>query len=429
MGAKPGEPLIIQPTGPIRAAIEAPPSKSLTIRALAAAALAGGRSIIRRPLACDDTDRMAAGIDALGFAVSRSPGTIEVEGLGGIVPAAGVDLDLGDAGTPMRLLTAICCLGRGRFVLDGSDRMRRRPMGDLIRALASLGIGIRSVRGDGSPPIAVEAAGFPGGPVRLEGSVSSQFLSALLMIGPCGTSDLEIDLEGDPVSRPYVDLTIGMMRRFGARVEKEGSRFRVAAGRPYEKSDIFIEGDASSASYWFAAAAVTGGIVRVTGIPSGSEQGDLRFLEALESMGCDVRRGEDDAEVRGGPLTGIDADLGDMPDVAPTLASAALFAEGPTTVRGVAHLRHKESDRIEGIAACARALGARVETRNDGFVIHPPAGGVRGGDVDPRGDHRLAMAFAIAGLRAEGVRILDPGCVSKSYPDFFDRLRDLIGSR
>ncbi len=424
---EPGQPVAILPSGPLDAEVEAPPSKSLTIRALATAALAAGRSALRRPLLSDDTERMTRALGTLGIETSRRGSSMIVVGRGGGLPVEGAALDLGHAGTPLRLLTAICCLGRGRFVLDGSPRMRQRPMADLIEALASLGVHIVSMNSDGCPPVEIRACGLSGGRVRLRGSVSSQFLSALLIVGPCACSGLEIEVDGTLVSRPYVDLTIQVMESFGARIERDGFRwFRAEAGHPYQARVFPVEGDASSASYFFAAAAVTGGRVRVSGIPYGSSQGDLGLLDLLEEMGCRVDRRPTTIEVVGvGPLAGIDADLTDLPDMAPTLAVMALFAGSPTTLRGVGHLRFKESDRIERVAACVRALGGAADTGADWLRIRPPAAGqsgLRGADIDPRDDHRIAMAFSVAGLAVPGVRILDPGCVTKSFPGFFDHL-------
>ncbi len=423
--------MIITPLGPVDGRVQAPPSKSLTIRALAAAALARGRSALRDPLFSDDTFLMARALDELGITAQKREASMLVEGRGGRIPARGAALDLGNAGTPLRLLTAICCLGRGRYRIDGSARMRQRPLTHLIEALDSMGVLITSVGGNGCPPVEILADGYPGGRVRMAASVSSQFVSALLMAAPHGAADLDLEVDGEPVSAPYIDLTVQVMEAFGAVVERDGyRRFRVAAGTGYEARVYPVEGDASSASYFFAAAAVTGGRVMVTGIPTGSAQGDLRFLDLLEAMGCRVERTPDGFTVEGGALRGIDADLGNCPDVAPTLACVSLFAEGPTTMRRVAHLRVKETDRIETTAACVRALGGTAEARPDTLTVTPPGGGRRalhGAAIDPAGDHRIAMAFAVAGLEIDGVRILDPDCVTKSFPGFFDRLGDLTG--
>lgn len=421
----------IVPSGPVDGEIQAPPSKSLTIRGLAAAALASGRSALREPLVADDTRRMADALERLGIRITRRGGSMIVEGAGGAIQARGASLDLGHAGTPLRLLTAICCLGSGRFLLDGSARMRQRPVADLIEALRALGVLITSLNGDGCPPVEIVADGFRGGAARLRGDVSSQYLSALLMIGPCAAEDLTISLDNPPVSRPYVDLTLQVMEAFGAAVERTGyTRFRVAAGHGYEARVFPVEGDASSASYFFAAAAITGGRVRVTGIPPSSRQGDLVFLDLLETMGCRVARGPSGLTVEAGPLRGIDTDLSGAPDLAPSLAAVALFAEGPTRLRGVAHLRQKESDRMETVAACVRSLGGTAEIGPAELIVRPPPGGrssLRGASIDPREDHRIAMAFAVAGLAVPGISILNDGCVAKSFPDFFDRLRDLTG--
>ena len=434
----PSAPLLITPAGPVDAEVQVPPSKSLTIRALAAAGLAAGRTAVRRPLFSDDTYLMAHALTMLGIPVRRRGSSVVVDGKGGVIRVPPEPLNLGDAGTPLRLLTAICSLGRGRFVLDGSQRMRQRPMHDLIEALSSVGVTITSMNTGaqaGCPPIELVAGGFPGGLIQIKGELSSQYLSALLMAAPYGATDLELEVAGRLVSRPYVDLTIQVMEAFGARVDRqEFRRFRVHAGIPYQPRVYPIEADASSASYLFAAAAIAGGRIRVTGIPADSRQGDLRFLEFLERMGCQVTRAEQWMEVSqnvGATLDGIDADLSDCPDVGPTLAAVAIFARGPTMIRGVSHLRAKESDRIESIAACARALGARVDVSSEILVVQPPPGGrrgLRGTDIDPQRDHRIAMAFALTGLIIPGVRILDPGCVNKSYPGFFDQLRSLTPS-
>ncbi|HKY31149.1 MAG TPA: 3-phosphoshikimate 1-carboxyvinyltransferase [Candidatus Polarisedimenticolia bacterium] len=425
--------MLIPSGGVVDAEVAAPPSKSLTIRALAAAALADGRSALRRPLFSDDTFAMASALAALGIESARRGGSLMVEGRGGLIPSSGAVLDLGDAGTPLRLLTALCCLGRGRFVLDGSERMRQRPIGDLVEALRQLGVPILTLHGNDCPPVELVAGGFPGGSCRLRGEASSQFLSALLMAGPCGARDLTVTVEGELVSRPYVDLTLRMMADFGASVEQQAGRvFHVRAGIPYQPRMIPIEADASSASYFFAAAAVTGGRIAVTGIPRDSAQGDLAMLPILEAMGCAVRRRGTAIEVIGGSLRGVDADLADAPDLVPTVAAVALFAEGPSTLRRIGHLRWKESDRIEATAACARALGAAAVAEEARLTIVPPGAGragLRGAAIDPRGDHRLAMAFTVAGLAVPGVVITDPSCVSKSFPDFFDVLLPLVSGR
>lgn len=420
----------IATTGPVNGRVKAPASKSLTIRALAAAALARGASTLHGPLLADDPLLMVSALRLLGIPVTPTPDTISrpafsILGCGGVLPSQGASLDLGNAGTPLRILAGLCTLGRGRFVLDGSERMRQRPAGHLVEALRSLGVAIAATGADGCPPLVIEADGFPGGHVRLRGSASSQYLTSLLMTAPCGAADLRIEIDGPLVSRPYIDLTLSVMEEFGVTVRREGEGYLVRPA-PYQPRDIVIEGDASSASYLFAAAAITGGRVEVAGIPPSSRQGDLRFLDLLEAMGCRVTRGESALTVEGsGSLRGIDVDLAETPDIVPTLAAVALFAGGRTTIGNIAHLRLKETDRIETVAACARALGATVTNGAGHLVIEPPPSGragLHGGVIDPAGDHRLAMAFAVAGLAIDGVTILDPECVSKSFPGFFDVL-------
>lgn len=424
--AGPG-PVRIERSRPLDVTVRVPASKSLTNRALATAALARGTSDLRNPLHADDTRLMAGAVETLGMPVEQREDAWLVHGSGGSIPADGASLHLGNAGTAMRFLTPVVALGRGRFVLDGTERMRERPMGDLLDALNSLGVRARSINGNGCPPVEIDADGLAGGEVTLRGGISSQFLSGLLLASPCAREALTIRLDGPLVSRPYVQLTLDVMRRFGAGFEEEGPEvYRARAGTGYQGREFIVEGDASSACWWFAAAAVTGGRARVLGIPRDSHQGDLGYLGLLEEMGCRTSRveveGEEAIQVEGGSLRGIDADLGDMPDTAPALGAVALFASSPTRVRGAAHLRAKESDRIAGLAAGLSALGARTEEHRDGLTIRPgPLGPAR---LDPLEDHRLAMAFAVAGLGIGGVEIQDPGCVAKSYPGFFDVLRE-----
>jgi 3-phosphoshikimate 1-carboxyvinyltransferase len=426
--SEPGGPtaVTIPSARPIDATIRVPSSKSLTNRALAAAALARGTSLVRTPLRADDTLLMAAALRELGIAVEEAGRDWRVTGCTGRIPAESARLFLGNAGTAMRFLTPVVALGQGRFELDGSERMRQRPMGDLLAALGALGIDARASRGNDCPPIQVEGRGLPGGEVTLRGSVSSQFLSGLLLASPCAREKLRVRVEGPLVSRPYVALTLDVMRRFGALFEEEGPEAFVARPTGYSACEYTVEGDASSACWWFAAAAVTGGRARVEGIPADSKQGDLGFLRLVEEMGCGVSRrsekGREVIEVVGGPLHGVEADLQDMPDTAPALGAVALFASSPTRIKGAAHLRAKESDRIAGLAAGLAALGAGTEEHDDGLTIRP--GTPRSATVDPLDDHRLAMSFAIAGLRIGGVEILNPGCVSKSYPGFFEELRN-----
>ena len=418
--------LAIEPSGPVRGTVTPPGSKSYTNRALLVAALARGTSTITNVLDADDTRYMAQALLRLGLPVEAdfASGRCLVHGKGGEIPAREADLYVGNAGTAMRFLTALVSLGHGRYRLDGDERMRERPIGDLLRALATLGVRASGEgRGGECPPVVIEAAGLAGGEVHLPGSVSSQFFSALLMVGPYARSPVTIHVDGPLVSSGYVDMTRATMEAFGVAVDRlDDTRLLVPTGR-YEARQYAVEADASSASYFFAAAAVTGGRVRVEGLDARSLQGDVHFVDVLEEMGCEVSRGEGFIEVAGGPLRGGTWDMTAMPDAVPTLAAVACFAEGPTTVTHVAHLRYKETDRLRALATELERLGARVRETDDGLCLEP--GPLRGAEVRTYGDHRMAMSLALVGLQVAGVSIQDPGCVSKSYPRFFEDLKQI----
>ena len=429
-----------QPDRPIRTVrrvqgrVAAPPSKSATQRALIAAALAPGRSHLRHPLLSDDSRHLIAALDAVGIAArvvgAGDAAVVEVEGRGGEIPAKKAEVSVGNAGTAMRFLTALLALGRGNYIIDGDARMRQRPIGDLLEALRALGAAAESVRGNACPPVRV-GGGLRGGTTRLRGSTSSQYLSAILLAAPAVPGGVRVEVKGPLVSRPYVRLTIDVMRRFGAEVQTapdgpDPNVFVVPPGRPYKACDLEIEGDYSSASYFFAAAAVTAGRVRVDRLDPNSSQGDAQFLRLLEQMGCWVETGESWVSVQGPEtLLGIDVVCRGMPDIVPTLAVVALFARGPTRISGVPHLKVKESDRIAAVVAEISRMGGAATPAPDGLTIGPrPLHGAR---IETYSDHRMAMAFAVAGLRVPGVVITDPGCVSKSFPGFwgrFDRLAE-----
>lgn len=414
---------------PLRTAPDAdvpvPGSKSLTNRALVVAALAEGTSRLTNALFADDTAVMVEALRRLGFAVEVDPValTMTVEGRGGIIPEPAADLDAGGAGTAARFLTAMVALGRGRYRIDGDARMRERPIQDLLDALAMLGAAATAT--GGAPPVVVEARGLRGGRAVVRGEVSSQFLSALLLAAPHADGDVEILVEGHLVGAPYVEMTLAVMEAFGVVVERDDlRRFLVRVGQRYRARAYAVEPDASGAAYFFAAAAVTGGRVRVPGLGAGSLQGDARFPDLLEAMGCRVERAADHLEVRGtGTLRGLDADLGQMSDQTMTLAAVAPFAHGPTRIRGVAHIRHQESDRLAATATELRRIGQVVTEHADGLAITPQP--VRPAVIQTYGDHRIAMAFSVTGLRADGIAIADPACVRKTFPDFFDRLERL----
>jgi 3-phosphoshikimate 1-carboxyvinyltransferase len=422
----------IQPTRrPANAACFPPGSKSITNRALVIAALAGRPCLLANALHSEDTEVMVEGLHRLGFVVRPDwpNGAVHIGQRPGdrLVPATEADLFCANSGTTMRFLTALAALGQGRYRLDGVPRMRQRPIQDLLDALGALGCAARSEAGDGCPPVVVEAAGLPGGTVRVKGDVSSQFLSALLMAAPYATRRVVLEVDGPLVSRPYVDMTVRMLHHWRLRVaEPEEGRFVVPRDqRPDVAFGLYeVEPDASAASYFFAAAAITGGQVTVPGLSKHALQGDVRFVDVLERMGC-ARVGPctTDTTLRGAALHGIDVGMSDISDTVMTLAVVALFAEGPTTIRNVAHIRHKETDRLAALATELRKLGARVEERADGLTITP--GPLHGATLDTYDDHRMAMSLALVGLRVPGVVINNPGCVAKTYPGFWDDLEKL----
>jgi 3-phosphoshikimate 1-carboxyvinyltransferase len=338
-----------------------------------------------------------------------------------------VELFLGNAGTAMRPLTAVLAAGRGTFVLRGVARMHERPIGDLVTGLEQLGARVTCLEHAGYPPLRIDAAGLPGGIARISGATSSQFLSALLLAAPLARRSVTIEITDRLVSEPYVEMTLALIARFGVTVRRSGAlRFTVAAGQRYRSPGrVLVEGDASSATYFLAGAAITGGKVRVEGCGSDSIQGDARFAEVLQRMGARTRFEPAAIEVQGdGPLRGIDADLTAMPDAAMTLAVVALFARGPTTLRGIANWRVKETDRMAAVSSELGKLGARTEVGSDTLVVHPPAR-IRSASIATYDDHRMAMAFSLAACGGEPIVIENPACVAKTFPEYFDKLAHL----
>jgi 3-phosphoshikimate 1-carboxyvinyltransferase len=412
---------------PVDATVELPGSKSYTNRALLIAALAEGRSVIRRALFSDDTRAMHGALSALGIKVEAEPDAeiYTVEGQGGRIPASTAELFVGNAGTAARFLTAAVALGHGRYVVDGVPRMRQRPIGPLLEALGQLGVSARAEFANDCPPVIVETNGLSGGVARVRGDISSQYISALLLAGPYAASGLELQIQGEMVSAPYIDMTIGIMADFGVQVERLSERcFRTGPGHRYQGLIYDVEPDASNASYFFAAAAVTGGRVRVPHLGRGSAQGDLGLLEVLERMGCTVLRETDGIEVRGpAQLRAVEANFTRMGDVATTLAAIAPFADGPVTIRGVAQTHYEECDRPVAAATELRRMGLQVDSEWDALVIHP--GTPQPATIETYDDHRLAMSFAITGLKAPGITIADPGCVAKTFPAYFEAISRL----
>jgi 3-phosphoshikimate 1-carboxyvinyltransferase len=417
------EELALQPIAPPDASVRVPGSKSLTNRALVCAALANGTSRLWGALRSDDTEAMHEGLGRLGVEVTEEGEEIVVRGAGGRFAIPLRPVDCRASGTTMRFLTACAALAPGRVTLDGTARMRERPIQELADALGTLGVQVRTSAG--FPPVTVQGGQLRGGSIAIDASRSSQYLSAVLLIAPFAERDVEITT-GPIVSRPYVEMTLETMRAFGVSVEVEGDdHFRVVGRQSYRGRRFAIEPDATSATYFFAAAAVTGGRVRVEGLNAASCQGDVRFVEILERMGCSVERGSSWIGVRGSSyMHGVDVDLNAMPDTAQTLAIVACFARGPTIIRNIGHVRYHETDRMEALRCELSKLGARVHVDGPDIRIDPPDQ-VRPARIATYDDHRMAMSFAVAGLRAQGIVIEDPACVSKTFPDFFDRLRSL----
>ncbi len=413
---------IVPVSRPVNGTIRPPGSKSLTNRALAVAALARGTSTLRGVLDSRDTQVMIDSLRKLGLTVEHSAQdcTVRITGCEGRPPVTHADLWLENSGTSIRFLTALCALGHGQFRLDGNTRMRERPIKDLIDSLRQFGIAAECPLGNDCPPVVVVGQGLRGGTTTINANVSSQFLSAVLMAAPCATGPVEVRLAGEMVSEPYIDMTIGVMASFGVVVDRsQPGTFRISP-QVYQSAAYNIEPDASAASYFFGLAAVTGGRISVEGLHKNALQGDIHFVTALEQMGCRVTWNSDSVTVEGGPLRGIDIDMNAISDTAQTLACVAPFASGPTRIRNVAHMRLKETDRVAAVVTELRRLGLNVEEYPDGMTIYP--GPLHGGTVATYDDHRMAMSFSLIGLRVPDVVIADPGCTSKTYPDYFDDL-------
>lgn len=422
--------ITIQPVATIDAVVTVPGSKSLTQRALIAAALAEGSSQLLGPLASEDTHFTMNALRAMGIACDdRDPNRWQVEGNGGRVVAPEGDIFLGNNGTATRFLTSVAALGQGRFHITGSERMAERPILPLMEALRGWQVSIDSDAGTGCPPLTIMAKGLAGGRTVLPEGKSSQYLSSLLLVAPYANAPAELEVLGEILSKPYVEMTLAVMADFGVRVEAAPTLnfFRIPRGS-YQGRTYAIEGDASGASYFWAAAAVTGGRVTVANVPVPSLQGDAKLLPYLARMGCRIEQTEAGITLIGPDrLEGIEVDMGDMPDVAPTLAVVAAFAEGTTIINNIAHLRIKECDRLSAVVNELRKLGAEVEEEPARMIIHGKQGGrtLHGASIATYNDHRMAMSFAVAGLRIPGVYIGNPQCVVKSFPDFWERFARL----
>jgi len=408
-----------------------PGSKSLSNRALLLAALAEGTTRLRNVLVSDDVDHMRTALTALGVAleVSADGTDVNVTGHAGPIRTDGGEhrLHLGNSGTTFRSLTAALCQSPGVFEFEGEPRMHERPIEDLVNALTGLGARIGYVENEGYPPLRIEGGVLVGGAVSIPGNISSQFLTALLMAAPLSESPTEIRVIGELVSKPYIEITLDAMRRFGVVVEHDDlTEFRVPNGRYVSPGYFLVEGDASSATYFLAAGAIAGGPVRVHGVGSDSVQGDVAFARVLESMGAKIEMGGDwiEASAPRGKLKAIDMDLNAIPDAAMTVAAVALFAEGTSVIRNVYNLRVKETDRIQALATELGKLGAQVEAGEDYLKITPPQS-LNSAAIDTYDDHRMAMSLSLAALGDVAVHIRDPECVSKTFPGYFDVFRSI----
>ncbi len=421
---------IQQAPGPVHSTIQPPGSKSLTNRALAIAAMARGRSVLQGVLDSDDTRVMIESLVKLGVQVQQdvSNHSVWVEGRGGVFPNQSAELFVGNSGTTIRFLTALLGFAGGRYCLDGIDRMHERPIGPLVDALNQLGANVVAESPGQCPPVRISSKRLTGGRVTISGDTSSQYLSGLMMAAPLATEQVVIKIDGPLISKPYVEMTSNVMKSFGVecRYGKSFDRFEITGGQTYVATDYQIEPDASAASYFWAMAAICGGAATVTGINQYSLQGDVRFVHCLKQMGCNVAWGDNEITVTGPAKIGIDVDMSDVSDTVQTLAAVAVFVEGTTTIRNVAHNRVKETDRIGNLAIELRKLGAKVDEFEDGLAIHP--GALTGAEIETYDDHRMAMSLALVGLRQPGVKIHNPGCVSKTYPNYFEDLKMFVGN-
>ncbi|EOF5431765.1 3-phosphoshikimate 1-carboxyvinyltransferase [Salmonella enterica] len=419
------ESLTLQPITRVDGAINLPGSKSVSNRALLLAALACGKTVLTNLLDSDDVRHMLNALSALGinYTLSADRTRCDITGNGGPLRASGaLELFLGNAGTAMRPLAAALCLGQNEIVLTGEPRMKERPIGHLVDSLRQGGANIDYLEQENYPPLRLRG-GFTGGDIEVDGSVSSQFLTALLMTAPLAPEDTIIRVKGELVSKPYIDITLNLMKTFGVEITNHHyQQFVVKGGQQYHSPGRYlVEGDASSASYFLAAGAIKGGTVKVTGIGRKSMQGDIRFADVLEKMGATITWGDDFIACTRGELHAIDMDMNHIPDAAMTIATTALFAKGTTTLRNIYNWRVKETDRLFAMATELRKVGAEVEEGHDYIRITPPAK-LQHADIGTYNDHRMAMCFSLVALSDTPVTILDPKCTAKTFPDYFEQL-------
>ena len=418
----------IQIRSPVNATVEIPGSKSLTHRALITAGLARGTSRLKNVLICEDSLYTINGLQELGIRTTLDGDDARVMGTGGKFSRTDriKEIFLGNSGTSFRLLLSTVALSRGEFILSGTPRMHERPIGGLVTSLSQMGVNAWCPQKKGYPPVRIRSRGIPGGKVSIPGDQSSQFISSLLLAGPYAENPVEIEVIGNLVSRPYVDLTLDVMAHFGVNVFREDYHYyKIPNDKKYRPCPMSVEGDVSSASYFWAAAAVSGGTITTRNIyPHTTRQGDIGLLEIFKKMGCQVQSEATGVTVSGGPLRGTVADMNSMPDMVPTLAAVALFAEGRTVIKNVAQLRHKESDRLKAVTREFSRLGAHIHEHSDGLTIEGEQN-LHGCGVDSHDDHRMAMALAVVGLKVPGLVINNSGCVHKSFPRFWDLWQSL----
>ncbi|MBC2713575.1 MAG: 3-phosphoshikimate 1-carboxyvinyltransferase [Desulfosarcina sp.] len=402
-----------------RCQVSVPGSKSYTHRTLIAAALSDGPCTVRNPLRSQDTLLTLAALEKMGTVVADREQTIEIHGLNGRFKLCRESIYLANSGTSMRLLAGVAALGEGAYMLTGTPRMYHRPIAHLLEALNRLGIGARAVDGNGCPPVEIPGGQAAGGSVAINCSVSSQFLSSLLLMAPCTQKGMSITVSHGPVSRPYVDMTVDILERFGIRVQRDRyTRFDVAGSQTYRAGDYTVEPDASQAGYFWGAAAITGGSVTVKGVSVDSSQGDVGLARVFGEMGCRVEHGPEGITVTGGDLRAVTVDMADMPDMVPTLAVVAAFADGTTVIENVSHLKAKESDRLASTCAELKKMGIVAYAEDDRLLV--TGGTLHGADIQTYDDHRIAMSFAMAGLVVPRVKILEEHCVEKSFPTFWE---------
>ena len=412
----------IRPIKSVNAEIQLPPSKSYTNRALIVAALADGTSIIHNPSRSNDSMLLIQAARKFGIEIKEEQDRLEVIGSNGKLKSPSQEIFVGNAGTTMRFLASFACLADGETTLTGDEQMNKRPIKDLLETLKANGIKCTSQ--NGFPPVKILGGNFNGGKINIDASVSSQFVSSILLASPYAKRPVILHINGDINSMPYVDMTLHVMRSFGANIETIDTKiFKIDNQQKYIGHEFEIESDATSASYFLAAAAITNGYIKICGLSTESLQGDIQFISVLSDMGCSVIKHQDCIEMRGGKLHGIEVDMNAMLDCVPTLAVVAAFAKGNTVIKNIRQLRYKETDRISAIATELTKIGAKIELVDNELIIHPQP--LHGAVIETYNDHRIAMSFAIAGLQVDGIKIKNPMCVTKSFPNFWEEFKKL----